>query len=215
MACSGLPYVNRKNKISPSPPELVEGGAGVRPMYETYTDLELIALLNTGDQKAFESIYRRYAAELFRYARKTITRKEDCEEIIQEVFSSLWERHESLRILSLKYYLINAVRYKTILHIRHNKVKMKYAEHYRLFEVMYESIEHEERTPEAIQSRLIGTIADLPERCQTAIKLRLLENLSNGEIAERMNITKKTVEVYMLRAFNHFRSSYDKIYNTH
>jgi RNA polymerase sigma factor (sigma-70 family) len=91
---------------------------------------------------------------------------------------------------------------------------MKYAEHYRLFETLYESLEEAERTPEAIQSQLINTLADLPERCQTAIKLRLLENLSNGEIAQRMNITKKTVEVYMLKAFDHFRASYDKIYNT-
>ncbi len=180
--------------------------------HSEHTDTELLTLLTQGDAKAFEAIYKRYVTELFRFARKNISAKEDCEEIIQEVFISFWERRESLHILSLKYYLINAVRYKVIRYIQHHKVKMKYAEHYRLFEAMYESIDQEERTPEMIQSRLINTIADLPERCQTAIKLRLLENLTNGEIAERMNITKKTVEVYMLRAFNHFRSSYDKIY---
>lgn len=183
-------------------------------MYQEHSDQELIALLSHGDAKAFEVIYKRHVADLFRFARKTISAKEDCEEIIQEVFVSLWERRESLRILSLKYYLINAVRYKVIRYIQHHKVKMKYAEHFKLFESMYESVEEEDRSPESIQSKLLNTIADLPERCQIAIKLRLLENLSNGEIAERMNITKKTVEVYMLRAFSHFRSSYNKIYNT-
>jgi RNA polymerase sigma-70 factor (ECF subfamily) len=179
-----------------------------------YTDTELVVLLNQGDKKAFEAIYKRYAADLFRYARKNISRKEDCEEILQEVFTSLWVRHESLRIIALKYYLFNSVRYKIIRFIQHNKVKRRYAEHYKLFEVMYESIDHDERTPETIQAMLIKTIADLPDRCQAAIKLRLLENLSNGEIAERMNITKKTVEVYMLKAYNHLRASYNNIYNT-
>jgi RNA polymerase sigma-70 factor (family 1) len=182
--------------------------------YHNLEDNELVTLLNKGDQIAFEAIYKRYAADLFRYARKNITRKEDCEEIIQDVFTSLWERYESIRILSLKYYLLNAVRYKVIRFIQHNKIKSKYAEHYRLFEVVYDSIENEERTPEAVQEMLLKSINDLPGRCQIAIKLRLLENLTNNEIAQRMNITKKTVEVYMLKAFNHFRSSYDKIYKT-
>jgi DNA-directed RNA polymerase specialized sigma24 family protein len=93
-------------------------------------------------------------------------------------------------------------------------VKRKYEEHYKFFEVMYESTEEEERSPEAIHAMLIKTISVLPYRCQIAIKLRLHENLSNGEIAEPMNITKKTVEVYMLKTFDHFRASYDKIYKT-
>src|SRR5579859_2078713 len=179
--------------------------------YQFHTDPELLALLNQGDAKAFETIYKRYVKALIRYARQNIQTTEDCEEIIQDVFISLWERHQSLRILSLSHYLFTAVRYKVIRYIRHHKVKIKYMEHYRLFEAIYESIEPDERTPEAIHAALIHAITDLPARCQTAIKLRLLENLSNPDIAERMNISKKTVEVYMLKAFNHFRSAYHKI----
>lgn len=178
------------------------------------TDDELVALLNLGDRNAFQVIYKRYASDLFRYARKTIDVKEDCEEILQEIFTSLWERHESLRILSLKYYLLKAVQYKVVRYVQHRKTRMRYVEHYRFFEVAYDSIDKEERTPEAIMAMLVEFTNDLPNRCQTAIKLRLLENLSNGEIAQRMNITKKTVEVYMLTAYNHFRSSYGKIYKT-
>ncbi len=181
--------------------------------YQDHIELELVAQLNSGDQKAFEVIYRRYAAELFRYARKNIAAKEDCEEIVQEVFISLWQRHESLHVTSLKYYLIKAVHYKVIRYIQHSKVRRRYEEHYKLFEVMYDSIGEEERSAEAIQGKLLKTITELPERCQVAIKLRLLENLSNGEIAARMNISKKTVEVYMLTAFKHFRARYDGIYD--
>ena len=191
-----------------------EWTGGVAMPYQHYNDAELVALLNQGNESAFESIYSRYAKTLFGFARRTISAKEDCEEIIQDVFVSLWERRASLHVLSLKYYLLNAVRYKVIRYIQHHKVKMKYAEHYRLFEAMYASLDEDERSPELIQSRLMNIIADLPERCQTAIQLRLLENLTNGEIAQRMSITKKTVEVYMLRAFDHFRASYDKIYHS-
>jgi len=133
------------------------------------TDAELAALLSKGDRDAFEVIYRKYSPDLFRYARKNIDLKEDCEEIVQEVFTSLWERHESLHILSLRYYLLKAVRYKVIRYFQRNKIKMRYAEHYRFFEIAYDSIEKEERTPEKIVAMLAKLIDDLPDRCQTAI----------------------------------------------
>ncbi|MBS1682219.1 MAG: RNA polymerase sigma-70 factor [Bacteroidetes bacterium] len=182
-------------------------------MYHELSDQELLALLSHGDANAFEAIYKRHVADLFRFARKNISSKEDCEEIIQEVFVSLWQRHKSLHILSLKYYLLNAVRYKIVQYIRHKQVKAKYAEHYKFFETLYETAEEQQHSPEDIQRALIQTISDLPERCQVAIKLRIFENLTNGEIAERMNITKRAVEVYISQAFRHFRASYSKIYN--
>jgi RNA polymerase sigma-70 factor (family 1) len=183
-------------------------------LYNNLSESELLALLSQGNQKAFEVIYKKYASLLFKFARKSIERKEDCEEILQEVFTSLWARRTSLKIESLKYYLLNAVRYKVIRHIQHNVVRRKYARHYQFFEVAYDSMVAEERSPEAIQAMLLNSINTLPARCQMAIKLRITENLSNSEIAQRMNITKKTVEVYMLKAFDHLRASYHSIYKT-
>lgn len=175
---------------------------------------ELAVLLRMGDESAFKAIYKLYAADLFRFCRRNIYSKEDCEEIIQEIFTSLWERHKAQHILSLRHYLFAAARYKIIRYVRHRKVKLKYEEHYRLFEVMYEVGGEDEGASQSLQLRISKTLVALPARCQAAIKLRLFENLSNGEIAKRMNITKKTVEVYMNKAYNHVRSCHDEIYGT-
>jgi RNA polymerase sigma-70 factor (family 1) len=174
-------------------------------LYQNHDELELLTLLNSGDEAAFESIYKKYASDLFRYARKNISTKEDCEEIVQEVFISLWERHGSLRIGSLRHYLFTMVRYKIIRYFQHRRVKKKYADHFRLFEAVYENAQEEERDSFSLQKVIDKSLAQLPERCQVAVRLRLTENLSNGEIAKRMSITKKTVEVYMFKAFEHFR----------
>ena len=183
--------------------------------FQIYTDTELITLLSEGSQRAFESIYRKYASDLFRYARKNIAVKEDCEEIIQGVFESLWARRESLRhITILKAYLFRMVKYKVIRYFQHKAVKGKYAEHYILFEAVYDTVPEQERTAESIQDMILKRIAELPERCQMAFKLRLLENLSNGEIAQRMNIRRETVENYMVRAFSHLRAFQQEIYKT-
>ena len=64
--------------------------------------------------------------------------------------------------------------------------------------------------PEAISALLIKAMEGLPERCQEAMRLRLTANLFNAEIADRMNISKRTLEVYMFKAFTHLRASYNK-----
>lgn len=174
-----------------------------------HTDADLVRDLNHGDEGAFAEIYRRYVRDLFNYARRNIPAKEDCEEIIQEIFESLWSRRSSLRIdTSLRGYLLGMVRYKIVSYFRKSTLKKKYAEHFLLFEAVYEQPEGEAMEHVTIPSGLDKLISKLPDRCQQAVKLRLSENLSNHEIAKRMNIATRTVETYMFRAFNYIRTYY-------
>ena len=174
-----------------------------------HTDADLVAGLNIGDKRAFEIVYRKYVSDLYRYARRNISAKEDCEELIQEVFESLWARRKDLRIqVSLRAYLLGMVRFKVIHYFKRSVAKKKYEEHYLLFEAVYQQAGGEEINLAAIQSTLDKLITELPERCREALNLRLSEDLSNPDIAKRMNITTRTVEAYMFRAFNHIRASY-------
>ena len=181
--------------------------------YHNHSDTGLITLLIQGDQAAFESIYRRYAGDLYKYARKNIPSKEDCEEIIQDIFTDLWSRHDTLgHVTVLNAYLFRMVKYKVIRYFQHSAVKRKYEEHYKLFEAIYDNSSEQERNPAAIRSMIDKGLAKLPERCRLAVMLRLTENLSNGDIARRMNIKKRTVENYMVTAFNHLRSVYPDLH---
>ena len=131
--------------------------------YQNHSDAELMALLTGGDDRAFEVIYRRYAPALYRYARRNISAKEDCEEIIQEIFESLWKRHEELRhVVVLDAYLFRMVKYKVIRYFRHSRVKNKYAAHYRLFEAVYDSVTQEERESSTLQALIDRNLSALP-----------------------------------------------------
>jgi RNA polymerase sigma-70 factor (ECF subfamily) len=179
-------------------------------------DTELVDLLRQGNQQAFEVIYRRYAKELFGYALRKIKVREDCEEIVHDVFESLWKRKKELIVTSLRHYLLTSVRYVVIRYFSHREVKRKFAEHYQLFEAVYDTMdEDQQRDPQAVLALLLQQIHDLPDRCQEAIRLRITENLSNGEIAQRMNINKGTVQLYISKAFAHLRAAYGKIYGAH
>jgi RNA polymerase sigma-70 factor (ECF subfamily) len=122
------------------------------------------------------------------------------------VFESLWKRREELMITSLRHYLFTSSRYMIIRYFSHREVKRRFAQHYQLFEAVYESMDKDlQRDPQDIYAALLQHIHDLPDRCQEAIRLRITENLSNGEIARRMNINKGTVQLYISRAFAHLR----------
>ncbi|WP_079685329.1 sigma factor [Ohtaekwangia koreensis] len=60
-----------------------------------------------GSEAAFQTIYSRYATKLYSYARKNIPLKEDCEQIVQEVFVSIWARREKLtNVTAVESYLL-------------------------------------------------------------------------------------------------------------
>lgn len=184
--------------------------------YQNHTDTELVTALNQGDKKAFEFIYRTYAPEIFRHIQRNITMREECEEILQDVFESLWAKRKNLKILSLRPYIFAMAKYKIIRYFQHNKTKKRYARHFLLFEAVFDYVFEEEEQesidPDALRSLLDNCLSELPDRCEAAFRLRMTENLSNAEIARRMHIKKDTVENYMIRALKHLRESYQSIY---
>jgi len=176
-------------------------------MESHFNDNELVTKIAKGDHSAFKEIYTRYFKELYRYCTNSIGAREDCEEIIQDVFISLWERRAELEIDSLKAYLFSSIKYKVIHYIKHQAVKRKYEEHYRHFEIAYVAPTEPEQAVHMLplHTRINESLQGLPDRCREAFQLRLEQNLTNSEIAQRMHISKRTVEDYMTTAFAHLR----------
>lgn len=174
------------------------------------SDENLLLSIQGGDRNAFAIIYSRYAKSLFDYAYKRIGDKEECENIIQDIFESLWLRHEQLKITSLRHYLFNAARYMVIRYFYVNRMKQKHAEHFRVFSDVYDTLEPEDRDPEKVRDTIVKSLQGLPTRCEEAMTLRVIENLPYAEIASRMNISRKTVELYISKALAHLRERLKK-----
>jgi RNA polymerase sigma-70 factor (ECF subfamily) len=183
--------------------------------YTSLADNQLVNLLHGGDRRAFEEIYRRYAALLFRYVTDKISGREDCEEIVQETFVWLWSRRESLQhVTELRPYLYGIVKHKIFNHIRHNIIRRDYADHFLKFRNSVDN-SNEELTNLSDVLRIVDhSIAQLPERCQTAFKLSRIEHMSIAAIAEQMNISSRTVENYITQALKHLREACSAFYKT-
>ncbi len=182
--------------------------------YPLGEDAELITALNQGEDAAFAAIYEKYAKDLYNYARHNLTSKEDCEEIVHDVFTWVWQNRATIKIeSSLRFYLITAVKRKVLRYFQKVEVRKKYERHYELFEAVYDIYKEEQQEidPVAMEQWINKSISNLPETWRAAFLLRYKENLSNGEIAERMNINKRMAENHVFRAISYLRTSYRKL----
>src|SRR5690606_19574206 len=80
--------------------------------YTKFSDTNLLALLKQGDMVAFEELYERYWSKLYSAGYKRLGKREAVEEIVQDIFTSLWVKRSSLVInSSFESYLFSAVKY--------------------------------------------------------------------------------------------------------
>ena len=85
--------------------------------FEAYSDNALLELLKDQELNAFEEIYRRYWKRLYSMSYKRVQSREISEELVQDVFTSLWAGRATLSIGNLSAYLFTAVKYKVINHL--------------------------------------------------------------------------------------------------
>jgi len=84
-------------------------------------DQQLVSLIVANNEDAFTEIYNRYWKKLYFLAHKHLKSAETSEEIVQEVFLTLWKKRNSLTIQSLSHYLAAMTRYAVYHHLARQK----------------------------------------------------------------------------------------------
>ncbi|SFD14162.1 RNA polymerase sigma-70 factor, ECF subfamily [Chitinophaga sp. CF118] len=176
----------------------------------TYSEAELITLLIKGDRDAYECIYNDYWSRLYAYVYNRLKTKEAAEEIIQEVFFSLWTRRAELTLThSLTAYLFTAVKYQVFNYIKADKVRRTYASHFsRYEEKMMDNSNQENIELSDLTKAVEKEVARLPEKCQQVFRMSRNEHRSIRDIAETLNISHKTVENHLTRALRQLRVAF-------
>jgi RNA polymerase sigma-70 factor (ECF subfamily) len=183
----------------------------VHTNYSDTTDEVLLVQVSEDNHLAFTTLYDRYASPLYGYAMKRVNDKEACEEMIQEIFVSLWERRKHLgHVTQLRAYLYSALRYRIANHIAHSMIRVKYAQHYEAFASRQDNSTEEKMNVIDFNETLERSIASLPENCQKIFKMSRLEHLTIPEIAERMQLNTRTVENYITQALKHLREVFNR-----
>ena len=95
-------------------------------------DKQVIAQVVTGDLSTFEMVFRDYYRPLVRYGNTFLKDSDEAEDIVQQVFVSLWEKRSQLDIhTSIRAVLYKAVQNACLNKIKHAKVRNAYAEEFK------------------------------------------------------------------------------------
>jgi RNA polymerase sigma-70 factor (family 1) len=174
--------------------------------YSKLTDQDLTGLLVSGDESAFTEIYTRYWKRLFTLAANKIHDLEEAEEIVQDIFISLWSRRKLLNVTaSLHAYLATAVKYRVITTLNHRYHQHKYADSLRQEGLLDHSTEQWIEFEE-LRTRLNKLVSTLPEKCRLVYTLSKDEGHSQKKIAADLKISEKTVEAHLARAMKSLRA---------
>ena len=174
-----------------------------------HTDEVLLKLMSQDDQEAFTLIYRRYWEGLFITAAKALRGKQEAEDVLQDVFLSLWNRRYQLQIQgSLAAYLQTSVRYKAIHYIEKNITRRDYLALLTDVAVNTLPASAEIRLQlKEVQQTIHDAVAKMPPKMQEVYRLSRQEHLSYKEIADRLGISAETVKKHIQHALQLIKSA--------
>ncbi len=155
---------------------------------------------------SFEEIYVSYFSRMKCFAQEYVLSEEDAENIVQDIFTELWENKKYLTYsINLVSFLFTSIKNRCIDHLRHEIVKKeamsKIQEEFQItLRVKLASLELFEEfllKEQDIEQIITDAINSLPEKCREIFIKSKIERKKQKEIASELNISIKTVEAQM------------------
>ena len=175
--------------------------------YSSFSDSDLVDLLKSGDRIAFAEIYTRYRFVLHNHAWNKIRNKEEAQDTIQEVFSMIWSKRETINIGSnLSGYLYSCVRNHILNMIVRKEVQTKYISSIKEFSEAGAVVTDHRVRENLLKAIIEKEIASLPPRMREVFELSRKQHLSHKEIAQLMGTSEQTVKKQMTNALRILRS---------
>ncbi|NPA36699.1 MAG: RNA polymerase sigma-70 factor [Chlorobi bacterium] len=169
-------------------------------------DKKLIQGLIEGDEKAYEELFLTYYARLVVFAQKLLGDEDLSKEMVQDVFVMFYEKREVLNIhTSLKSHLYQTVRNRCLNEIKRTQIRREH----------HSGIYNDKKNQEAyfddkvqqteLEARIFNIVQSLPAQCKRIFKMSRYEGINNSEIAEKLQLSKRTVETQISKALKILR----------
>ena len=190
---------------------------------QTSDDRFLVIALKQDDKQAFTRLFHTYykdlvlfggtyipekstCEDLVLFGGTYIPEKSTCEDIVQNIFLKLWNDRKTLEIEnSLKSYLLKAVRNYCLDELRHRRI----IDEHVAYELKSGSIDIDTTENYILYSdlcrQLKNALEQLPPQEREVFEMSRLENIKYQEIANRLNISVRTVEVRISKALKQLR----------
>lgn len=166
-------------------------------------DTILFDEIRNGNERVFNQIFDNYYPCLCFYTNKYLNDFDLSRSVVQQVFVDLWIKRDRLQVVSLKSYLFQSARNASLDIIKHRKTEKRYLSTFQKIE----SFQDDDFLEEAeLADKINKAIQLLPERCRVIFMMCRFEELKYADIAKRLNISVKTVEMQVSIALKRLRN---------
>jgi RNA polymerase sigma-70 factor (ECF subfamily) len=168
---------------------------------------ETIQALKDGDHVAFEHVFLFYFNKVKGFINGFVKNSSDAEELAQEVFVHLWTNRETIEPdRNFNTFVYVSARNATM-----NALRKKYVRESFVADQIKVGDEGYSSTEGLVMAHEVDLLVDMalmkmPAQRKTIYELNRREGLSNDEIAERLGISKKTVENHISLALKEIKS---------
>lgn len=151
-------------------------------------------------------VFRDYYQPLVQYGNTFLKDADETEDVVQQVFVSVWEKRSQLEIhTSIRAFLYKAVHNACLNRIKHYKIRAVHAGEWKATQT--DAVAPDQLEADELQEKISAAIALLPEQCARIFKLSRFEHLKYQEIADQLGLSVKTVENQMGKALKVIRES--------
>ncbi|MBN1683320.1 RNA polymerase sigma-70 factor [Candidatus Bathyarchaeota archaeon] len=172
-------------------------------------DVTLVKDLSKGNILAFNILFKKYGSRLYRFAFGFLKSEAESEELVQEVFTRVWEKRSGLRKeLSFKSYLFT-IAYNIIM--KYFRTQKYIYEYYNSKIYCDLDIQTSQKISyDSLHQYLTELVNKLPEKRREIFIKSRLEGMRIKEIADEMGISHKTVENQLTNALKYIRQHFNK-----
>ncbi len=166
----------------------------------------LLAELCCGNKEAFSLLFKKYYKDLVLFAGIFLKDRACCEDVVQNIFVQLWEGRKTLQIeTSLKSFLLKSVKNRCLDALRHDQSVKEYEKYMQVYSTYGDMDTENYILYSNLQAHLNDALKKLPDTCRQAFAMNRFEGLKYKEIAQRLNVSERTVEVRIGKAIELLR----------
>jgi RNA polymerase sigma-70 factor, ECF subfamily len=166
-------------------------------------DPNIFRQIKMGEEAAFNLLFEGYYVGLCFFASRYLKDMDLSRSLVQQVYVDIWIKRESIGInKSVKSYLYSIVRNRCIDYLRKIKTSIEFSEAvHDLNQLPFHDLVEEAE----LNDRINKSINNLPEKCREIFILCRFEGLKYSEIAQKLTISVKTVEMQISIALKKIR----------
>lgn len=161
----------------------------------------LLKELSEGSRTAFDWLFIRYQPKVVAFLKACTGDEEQARDIAQDIFFNIWKDRAKLsEVRSFEGYLFQMARFSVYNYYDHLDVVKKYVEEGKTRSEVTDAGPEEKLKERQIRARIAETVRSMPQRRREIFVMSRWGGYSNDEIAERLNISKRTVENHLTAA---------------